>query len=461
MKGGMDLHQGLRRFGLAFLMVMPLLLGWSGTADLQVNAASSNSAQKLVMVVPVKQSIESGLEQFVERAIHQAEDKNASLIVLNVNTPGGRVDSALDIGNVIMSSSVPTLAYVESEAASAGSYISLCADQIVMKPGSMIGAAALVDGAGNPVDDAKTVAAWSSMMRSVAEQNHRNGDIAEGMVDRQNVVEMKPIQKVKQQGEIISLSANEALAVGYADHIANSVEEAVKYAGIDNPVIEHVEQTFFEKLAAWLTSPVISTLLLFLGIAGVAIEMIVPGFGVPGILGLLGFGLYFFGNFVAGFADQGSIVLFVLGIILLVCELFVPSFGILGILGSISLVAGVVMAAFDTSDALLSLGIAFVAALIVVIVVARIFKHRGIWNRFILKDSLTSEQGYLSGDAKSYLLHKEGVSLTTLRPSGAVIIDGERVDVVTDGTFIAANRPVIVSKIEGTRVVVREKLINS
>ncbi|WP_078498676.1 NfeD family protein [Paenibacillus selenitireducens] len=456
----MDLHSWFKRFGLAFLMVMPLLmLGWSGIADLQANAASNNPAQKLVVVVPVKQSIESGLGQFVERAIHKAEDLHASLIVLNVNTPGGRVDSALDIGNVIMSSTVPTLAYVESEAASAGSYISLSADQIVMKPGSMIGAAALVDGSGKPVENAKTIAAWASMMRSVAEQNHRNGDIAEGMVDSQKVVELKPIQKVKQQGEIISLSANEALAVGYADHIANTLEEAVSYAGIDNPVIEHVNQTFFEKLATWLTHPVIATLLLFMGIAGVAIEMFVPGFGIPGVIGLLGFGLYFFGNFVAGFAEQGSIVLFVLGIVLLVCEVFVPSFGILGILGSLSLIAGVVMAAFDTSDALLSLGIAFVAALIVVVVVARIFKHRGIWNRFILKDSLTSEQGYLSSEDKSYLLHKEGVSLTTLRPSGTVVIDDEHVDVVTDGTFIEANRPIIVAKIEGTRVVVREKLI--
>lgn len=463
------------RFGkrlIPLLVLMPLLLlGWNGWAQITsaeaanaatttTTTASSASASSLVVVVPVKQSIETGLESFVERAIQLAEAQNAALIVLQVNTPGGRVDSARGIGQAIMDTKVPTLAYIENAAASAGSYISLSADHIVMSPGSMIGAAALVDANGNAVESPKTIAAWSSMMRAVAEKNERDGNIAEGMVDSQKVVQLPALQKVKERGEIISLSAQEALSVGYADQISDSLQGAISYAGIEHPSIEYVQMTFLEKLAAILTNPIVSTILLFLGIAGIAIEMFVPGFGVPGIIGLLGFGLYFLGNFVAGFAEQGSFVLFVLGIFLLVLELFVPSFGILGVLGSVSLITGVVVAAFDTSDALLSLGIAFVLAVIVVVIVARIFKHRGIWNRFILKDRLTTEQGYLSASTRDDLLHKEGVSLSTLRPAGTVVIGSERIDVVTEGAFIDANRPVIVVKVDGARVIVRENKVH-
>ncbi|WP_152392147.1 NfeD family protein [Paenibacillus guangzhouensis] len=414
------------------------------------------AGKQLVYVIPVAHEIESGLQRFLERSFEKAEEAQASLIVLEVNTPGGVLGNAMEIGKLILESKIPTLAYIKGEAASAGSYISLCADQIVMADGSMIGAASIVDSLGRPVDNPKYTAAWSSVMVAAAQANKRNADIAAGMVDKDLVVDMKAISRVKKQGEIISLSAQDALAVGYADRIVKSMDEAVQFTGISDYQLVQVEQSWMEKLAGWLTSPVVSTLLLFLGIAGVTIELIVPGFGIPGIIGLLGFGLYFFGNYVAGFAEQESLVLFVLGIILLVLELFVPSFGILGILGSGSLIASVVMAAFDTSSALVSLGIAFVAAVIVVIIVARIFKHRGIWNRFILKDRLTAEEGYVSAESHLELLHQEGVSLTPLRPSGAVQIGEERIDVVTDGTFVDAHRKVVVTRIDGTRIIVRE-----
>lgn len=459
-EGGIRLLLKLQRYGISCLLIMLFAVACLNVT-LAAHAEGTNSkeqraGQQLVYVIPVAQPIESGLQQFLERAFREAEEAKASYIVLEMNTPGGRLDNALEIGKLIRESPVPTVAYVLGEAASAGSYLSLCADRIVMAPGSMIGAAAIVDASGKPVESAKTIAAWASIMRSAAEKNNRDGNIAVGMVDANAVVEMKAIQQTKEKGQIISLSAKEALAVGYADKLVNSLDEAIAFTGVQDYIVQRVELTFMERLAEWLTNPVVSTILLFIGIAGVAIELIVPGFGVPGIVGVIGFGLYFFGNFVAGFAEKESLVLFVLGLILLVCELFVPSFGILGILGSGALIAGVVMAAFNTSSALISLGIAFAAALIVVIIVAKIFQRRGIWNRFILKDQLTTEQGYVSAETKESLLHKQGISLTPLRPSGSVIIDGERIDVVTEGSFIAANRQVIVSKIDGTRVIVQE-----
>lgn len=165
------------------------------------------------------------------------------------------------------------------------------------------------------------------------------------MADLKMKMDLPEVGLTKQPGEIISLTHDEALKTGYADTIANSTEEVITWMDYSTQDIFRMEQTFSEKLATFLTHPGVMALLLFIGIAGVIIEVIVPGFGVPGILGVTAFVLYFFGNQVAGFAGWENWALFVIGIVMLAMELFVPSFGILGIIGSASLIAGVVMVA--------------------------------------------------------------------------------------------------------------------
>ncbi|WP_379161590.1 nodulation protein NfeD [Paenibacillus sp. sgz5001063] len=420
----------------------------SGTAP-----ASKNGP---VFIIPVDQEIERGLQSFLERGFQEAANYGAVLILLEIDTPGGLVDSAEQIGTMVRDSEIPTAAYIRGDAASAGSYIALNAGSIIMKPGSMIGAASLVDGRGNSVDDAKLVSYWKAKMVGAAELNGRDPEIAAGMMDK-NIVVNKPELGVKKElGQIIALSSDEALKAGYADSIAGTPEEAITSLGYSTDDIFRVEHTGAEKMSHFLTNPIVMTLLLFIGIAGVVIEMLVPGFGVPGIVGTLAFALYFFGNYVAGFAGAETWLLFILGLVMLVLELFVPSFGILGILGSVLLVAGVVRAAYSYTHALFSLGIAFAAAAVVIIIVAVVFKDRGIWNRFILKDSLTKEQGFVPVLEKLSLVGASGVSITPLRPAGTVNLNGERVDVVTEGSFIAAGASITVIKVEGGRVVVKE-----
>ncbi|WP_028544928.1 NfeD family protein [Paenibacillus taiwanensis] len=422
--------------------------------SVQTKVTSTGSGQ--VVVIPLHGTVDSVMHTFMKRAFQEAEALQAEAVVIEMDTPGGRLDSASKIGQLIADSPLRTIVFVHGKAASAGSYIALNADEIAMAPGSAIGSAAIVNGNHELVEDPKLIAMWISLMQGAAEKNGRDGLIAKAMVDVKNKIELPSINKTKQSGEVLSMNTKEALKAGYAEYEASSVDHVLQQAQINNPQIMPIDMQVSEQLAIYLTNPIIATILLFIGIAGVAIELIVPGFGVPGILGIAGFALYFFGAYVAGLAGMETIVLFIIGLLLLALELFVPSFGILGILGGASLITGVVRAAYDTSNALLSLGIAFVAAIAVVIVVARIFKHKGIWNKFILKDKLTTEAGYVSHLNEETLLHQIGVALTALRPAGTAMFGERKVDVVTDGTFIDKDKSVEVIQVEGVRVVVRE-----
>lgn len=441
---------------LAFLVLLLVLPFAGATANASASAETVPPASGPVFIIPVDQEIERGLQRFMERGYAEAADYGASLIVLEINTPGGLLSSAEQIGTMVRNNPIPTVAYIEGEAASAGSYIALNADHIVMKPGSMIGAASLVDRSGNAVEDAKTVAYWKSKMISAAQLNGRDPDIAAGMTDVNMVFDKPELGVSKKQGQIIALSYEEAQAAGYADFIADSAEQAAAELGYENADMFRFEHTGAEKLAQFLTHPVIMTLLLFVGIAGVIIELIVPGFGVPGIVGIVAFVLYFFGNSVAGFAGSETWLLFIVGLVLMLLEIFVPSFGILGLLGSVALIGGVVRAAFSYTHAMFSLGIAFAAAMVVIIIVAVIFKERGIWNRFILGDNLTKESGFVPTEEKMHLLGSSGLSVTPLRPAGTALFNGERIDVVTEGAFVGVNLPVSVVKVEGGRIVVKE-----
>ncbi|MFC5532123.1 NfeD family protein [Cohnella yongneupensis] len=453
----MEVARTLRTKLVLMLMALPLLAlacGWSAS---RVEAAESSSAGA-VYVIPVKMKVESGLESFLDRALAEAEEAKASLVVLDIDTPGGRLDTAERIGKRIREAGtiVPIVAFVDGMAASAGAYLALNAGDIAMAPATTIGAAMIVDQNGNAVENPKYVSFWSEEMAGAAELNGRNPNIAVKMVDPSRELTLPELGETYKAGTILSLSAEKALKVGYADTLAGSVEEVITWKGLKDRAVVEMKLSLAERVSEFLTSPGISTLLLIVGIAGVAIELLVPGFGVPGIAGVAAFALYFFGQFVAGFAGMEAIVLFIIGICLLVSEIFIPSFGILGILGIAGIVTGIAMGAHDTGDSLRALGIAALAALVIIAVFVYIFRKRGVWNRFILREALTTEQGFVPNQPRASWLGQEGVTLSELRPSGIAEINDVRVDVVTGGEFVERGTTVRVVSADGTRIVVQE-----
>lgn len=200
--------------------------------------------------------------------------------------------------------------------------------------------------------------------------------------------------------------------------------------------------------------PILIVILLIIGVAGIVTELLVPGLVAPGVLGVVALSTYFVVHYVNGHATGMDIFVFIIGIVLLLSELFIPSYGLLGITGGVMVIYGVVVSAEDAQVALYSLGVAVLVGGAIVAFIVQRFQHRAVWNKLVLRESLSSEQGFVSQIERNDLLGQQGRSLTPLRPAGMAKFGHERIDVVTDGQFVAPDVEVIVIKVEGARIVV-------
>jgi len=440
MKGGVCVR---KRFPLFLLF---LLLG-SSLLPIQAQANKD-----IVYIAPLESTVESGLYAFLERAISVAEENEASAIIFQINTPGGTVSAAEKIGKLFSDSSVKTIAWVDNRALSAGAFIALNADKIYMSPGSTMGAAAVIDGAGNAASE-KVQSAWLAAMESAAEKNDRNPRYAMAMADAS--IEL-PAGTVS-EGQLLTLTETSAAKVGYSEGTVNNIDELLTEIGLENAEVRNVDETFLEKLARFLTNPVVIPILLTIGLLGLVIELFSPGFGIPGIVGITSLILYFFGHAVAGFAGYEALVLFFIGFILIILEFFVPG-GIIGSVGLITVIGSLFMATDNNTLIAVSLLIAVMVSLIVSILLVKVFnKNMKFFKKMVLRDATTTEEGYVSNVNRVELLGKIGTALTPLRPAGIAYIDDERVDVVTEGSFIDQDSEVIVVKVEGSRIIVRER----
>lgn len=435
----------IRIITFSFMILLSFLLALLPTS------ANSDGEGKLVYYIPVEQAVERGLLAFLERSVDTALEEGADHIVFEVDTPGGLVDAAGQIANLIKGIPVPTTAYVVGEAMSAGAFISLNADQIVMVPGSAMGAAQVIDGSGTAAED-KAHSAWLATMKEAAELNGRDPIYALAMADPE--IDLPDYRA--QTGYLLTLTATEALEVGYAEAIASDRGELLAFLGLENAIEREMEISFAEQIARFVTHPIVIPILLSIGSMGLVLELYSPGFGIPGIMGLSALFLFFFGHLVAGFAGMETFILFGVGIILLLIEVFVPGFGIFGIIGIGSIIGSMVLASYSTTNILFSLLIAAVLTIIMSVLFFKYVGYSGPLKRMVLTDSIKTEEGYVSNVTREEIVGKVGESLTVLRPSGTAIFDDERFDVVSEGGYIGQGKKVKVIATAGSRIVVRE-----
>ncbi|HZG67265.1 MAG TPA: ATP-dependent Clp protease proteolytic subunit [Herpetosiphonaceae bacterium] len=167
-----NLRHDATLFGHPWRLCISLLLLLGGV-QLAYETADAQSTN-VVYLVRITDEIDLGLAPFLARVLDQANDAAARAVILEIDTPGGRLDAALQIRTTILDSRVRTIAYVNREALSAGALIAIAADEIYMAPGAVIGAATPVDGTGEPADT-KTISAVRSIFRATAELRERDG----------------------------------------------------------------------------------------------------------------------------------------------------------------------------------------------------------------------------------------------------------------------------------------------
>jgi membrane-bound serine protease (ClpP class) len=454
------------------------------------SAQTTSAGSGAVYVVPITGTIDLGLAPYLSRVLAEAEAAGAAAVLLQIDTPGGRLDAVLQMRDALLGSGVPTIAFVDRTAFSAGALIAIASDEIYMAPGAVLGAATPVDGATGETATEKIVSAVRTTFKATAEARGRDPLVAEAMVDPD-----VSIEGLVTRGQLLTLTAAEATTWGYNDGVAANRTEVLAAAGLgDAPVIE-TEPSLAERVVRFITDPVVSSLLIIAGVLILIADLFVEGFGIGGLAGLGLLGLFFWGHFLAGLTGWEDLALVVLGLILIAVEIIVvPGFGIPGLLGLAALLGGLFLAMLgreiQTPEGIEQAGLTILASFIGIVlgliaIVAFLSRGRRL-GRLVLNSTVGGVEvasspataGWLSWFGSSANLPRgsqqrvlggtpaeptghlvsgraTGVALTDLRPSGIATIDGERVDVVTEGEHISEGEPIEVVLDEGYRHVVR------
>lgn len=420
--------------------------------------AATAAGQQHVVRVPVSGTVEMGLAPFIERTIEEAEANGAAAVVLEIETPGGRVDAAERITSAISRAEVPVYAYVNLHAYSAGAMIAIATERVFMRDGAVMGAATPVDGSGTRGSE-KIVSAMRARMRALAESRGLDPAIAEAMVD-----EGIAIEDVVDEGKLLTLTTIEAAGLGYATAV-DDWADVMAELGLQQLPVEQASVNWAERLVRFLTNPVIAPFLLSLGFLGLIVEIKSPGFGLAGIAGLLSLAMFFGAHQLLGLAGAEDLILVLAGIVLILVEVFViPGFGVFGILGGLALVGGLVLAqvgAYPTGADFAQAGTVLTVSTILVGVAAWLILRSipGSWrlkrSGVLLPESTDRNEGYTSADVRQDLEGAEGVALTSLRPAGVGLFRDERMDVVSESEWIEEGTRIRIISAEGYRHIVR------
>ncbi len=398
-------------------------------------------------VVPIKGEINRATHNYVRDVVNDLNKKNARAIIFEIDTYGGVVDESIKIKDVILSTNIPTITFVNNKAASAGVLITIAGEHIVMSENAVIGSAETIP------NTEKILSMWRGVLRDTAQFRNRDPLLIEAMADSD--IEIDGVVK---KGKLLNLTAKEAKELGLADLLGSDYNVMLSEFGLDADSIEVMDEGLQVKLSKYVSSPYISTILLTLGFVGLVIEILTPGFGLGGTISLMGFGLYFGGNILAGNSNWTSLVLFIVGLGLLIIEGIVPGFGLPGIGGIIFVLTGVALAMDSLSAALLSLSIAIIITTLVGIIMVKLGFKSKLLGKIILTNKLDSDKGYLSTNTMSALINLEGVSLTELRPSGFIVIDSQKYDALAESGYIPKDTEVKVVKVEGSKIFVRRNV---
>ncbi|KAF0152484.1 MAG: YqeZ [Ignavibacteria bacterium] len=418
-------------------------------------------AQK-VYIANIEGDIDLGLAPYVKRVVKEAESSSAKAIIFKINTFGGRVDAATQIKDAILNSKVKTIAFIDKRAISAGALIALSCEKIVMVPGASMGAATVVDQEGKRQAE-KYQSYMRSEMRATAEKTGRRTDIAQAMVDETVVVADLQDDSTK----LVTLTTEEAVKYKMADTTLTTIEEVKKVYGLMNEEDVVIQSNWAEDIVRFLNNPIISSLLIMIGMIGLFTEIKTPGWGLAGTAGLIALALFFGTSYILQLATIWEILIFVIGVILLIVEIFVfPGFGIAGFAGVVLMILGLffglisdldIASSSSISIAIVQIAGSFIMTGIFLYFLWKYLPKSVVFNKLVLQDNISAKSGYAANTQFEQLVGTSGITMTDLRPSGTAILNGLRVDVISDGDFIQKGSNVTVIRVEGSKVVVEKK----
>jgi membrane-bound serine protease (ClpP class) len=453
---------------------------------------------KTVYVIPVSGTVDPGMAAFIERAISQEETPGEEVLyIFEIDTFGGRVDSALDIVDTLLE--VPegkTIAYVSGKAISAGALIALASSRLVMKHHTTIGDAAPISYSqeGPQMLDEKFQSPLRAKFRALALRNGYPEILAESMVtpgmevyeviidgekqylekgEFENLTEKqkKSItsrRTVVAEGKLLTMNDTEAYQLGFSQMSVSDFGELLRKLELEDADVVRIEETWSESLVRMIGH--IAPILMLIGLAALYTEIQAPGFGFPGILGILLLALVFLNQYLVGLAHHTELLIIALGIVLLGVEIFVlPGFGIAGIAGIACIMAGLILSlqgfvlpdpSLPWEKELFVKNISKVLGSFIGAFLLGMFMLQYFFPRL----SKTSRGPYLMATLAGFYADSEqtarvkvgdsGVALSFLRPSGKAQINEDVFDVITEGVFLEKGTPVFISKIKGNSIIV-------
>ena len=488
-------HLLLRRLFIAVVLFSLLMPVWA-------------EEDKDAYVIPIEGEIDRALMIFIRRGIQEAESAGASTIIFEIDTFGGRVDSALQIATLIGGvDETETIAYVPATPEgtgvswSAGALISFSCDRIYMAPGTSMGAAAPVyqSQQGTEMAPEKTVSAVRAQMAALAEKNGYPKGIALAMVDvdvelievyldgtmeisttsdlpdlerraREQGLTLEKGKIISPEGKLLTLTAGEAERYGVSSATVADLEALYELLGVPAASVGELEPSTPDRIVSVITGAAVTSILVLIGLAALYMEITSPGFGVPGTIAIIAFLIIFLGGALLGTVGSLEIILFLLGVVLLVVEIFlIPGFGVTGISGIVLMITALVLSRQEFViprvpwqwDIFLrnlrNVGFGFVGSLVLLVFLLRVFPRTPGLKRLILESNQDTTAGYTvqSSESSALLNGRRGTAVTALRPAGKADFEGEILVVETDGEFIETGTPVEVIEVSGNRIVVR------
>jgi len=435
------------------------------TPVVQVIGQSFDSTENKVFIMEIRSEIDARSKRYVDLALQEAKDIQATHIIIDMNTYGGALYDADEIRTALLQLEIPVYVYINKNAASAGALISIACDSIYMAPGASIGAATVVNQTGEAAPD-KYQSYMRSIMRSTAEATGRNPKIAEAMVD-----ENLAVDSISEIGQVITFSTTEAIKYGFCEGEHASLDDVLFELNLLNSERVDFTVSTTEKVIAFFINPFISGILILIILGGIYFELQTPGVGFPIAASVIALILYLVPYYLNGLAENWEILAFVIGLVLIALEIFViPGFGIFGISGLILTLGSLVFMMLNNDffdfefvpqenimQALLTTLIGLFGSLVLMFLGGVRLTQTKYFKRIALQDTQNSAEGYSSRFIEKGFLGKIGTVYSVLRPSGKVEIDGDLYDAYTRGEYLEQGEQIEVIEESGTSLRVKKK----